>query len=130
MISMIFLIMSLKTILIVRFACNWMVLNLEHEHVGAVIFGNDRDVFEGTLAYRTYSIATVLAGHRDLQLWSKRHGWSADWCVVCLCELPGSGGGPTDPDYIAVWAIAASHRCGSPSGYLASRTAACGGDWP
>jgi len=39
-----------------------MVLNLEHEHVGAVIFGNDRDVFEGTLAYRTYSIATVNVG--------------------------------------------------------------------
>ena len=39
-----------------------MVLNLEHAHVGAVIFGNDRDALEGLLAYRTYSIATVNVG--------------------------------------------------------------------
>lgn len=39
-----------------------MVLNLEHAHVGAVIFGNDRDALEGILAYRTYSIATVNVG--------------------------------------------------------------------
>jgi len=39
-----------------------MVLNLEHQWVGAVIFGNDRDVYDGAIVYRTYSIASLTVG--------------------------------------------------------------------
>ena len=39
-----------------------MVLNLEHQRVGAVIFGNDRDVYAGGIVYRTYSIASLTVG--------------------------------------------------------------------
>lgn len=39
-----------------------MVLNLEHQRVGAVIFGNDRDVRDGAIVYRTYSIASLTVG--------------------------------------------------------------------
>jgi proton translocating ATP synthase F1 alpha subunit len=39
-----------------------MALNLQHDHVGVVIFGNDRTIHQGDLVYRTGQIVNVPIG--------------------------------------------------------------------
>jgi F0F1-type ATP synthase alpha subunit len=39
-----------------------MALNLQHDHVGVVIFGNDAEIYQGDVLYRTGQIVNVPVG--------------------------------------------------------------------
>jgi flagellar biosynthesis/type III secretory pathway ATPase len=39
-----------------------MALNLQHDHVGVVIFGNDAEIYQGDVVYRTGQIVNVPVG--------------------------------------------------------------------